>query len=191
MIDPIGGKNCVRELQAILRDLGYDQLLTGKFAEFTEANVKKFQRENDIEVLGLVGPKTRAALQRENSSSEPGMPEIPEPRYVTDVCSGQQCDLYLSRATTQRYAKLIANHPLATKAVSTALLRTACVQVFKLSIAAIACHVVADHYAARIQNALASAARQRACLHLTLRVPDGGQSALAFAADNSSRCKDS
>lgn len=189
--DPVGGKNCVRELQMILRDLNYKQALTGRFAELTEANVKDFQRRHGIPVIGVVGPQTRAALMRESSPSKPGMPAIPEASYVTDICSGQQCDLYLSRSTTHRYAKVIADHPVATAAVSTAILRTACIQVFKLTIAAIACGVVADHHAVRIKNALATAARQRACLHVTLRLPDAGQSVLAYSADNSSRCKDS
>jgi hypothetical protein len=189
--DPVGGRNCVRELQMILRDLGYDQPLTGRFAEFTEANVKEFQRRHKIKMIGVVGPQTRAALTRQSSPSKPGMPAIPEAGYATDICSGQQCDLYLSRSSTQRYAKVIADHPVATTAVSTAILRTACIQVFKLTIAAIACQVVADHHAVRVKNALTAAARQRACLHVTLRLPDVGQSALAFDSDNSSRCKDS
>ena len=54
----------VRQLQARLRALGYFTYPTntGYFGPVTQAAVTAFQRTNDIDPIGIVGPKTRAAL---------------------------------------------------------------------------------------------------------------------------------
>jgi Putative peptidoglycan binding domain len=188
--DPVDGKNCVRELQRVLHDLGYDQPLTGEFAKYTEANVKDFQRRHKIEAKGIVGPQTRAALLSDSSSSVPPIPDVPQSSYSTDLCTHQQCHLYLSRTATRRYAQLIAAHPVAAGGVSSAIFHGACARVSAPNIATVVCRIVAYHYAERSKNTLAAAARQHACLRITLRLPNTSQSPLAFDTDNSSRCKD-
>ena len=54
----------VRELQMRLRALDYFDYpeITGYFGPVTEASVVKFQTANGIDPIGIVGPKTRAAL---------------------------------------------------------------------------------------------------------------------------------
>lgn len=54
----------VRDLQEQLRDLGYDVEVSGIFDAATDAAVRQFQQENDLEVDGDVGPDTYAALDR-------------------------------------------------------------------------------------------------------------------------------
>ncbi|WP_143447068.1 peptidoglycan-binding domain-containing protein [Kibdelosporangium aridum] len=182
--DPVDGNKCVRELQKKLQSLGYDQQLTGIFADRTEANVKAFQRSRSIDPpVGIFGPKTRDALL-----GPPQQPDIPEPIFSTDPCTNTRCSIYLSRTTTRKYAGLIAERPLAATAVSTAILRTACAQL-KVLFAAVVCQVVADHYAARVKTALANASQQHACLRITLTRPDASQVPLTFTPDKSSRCQ--
>jgi hypothetical protein len=55
----------VTVLQERLRILGFfpkNQSSTGYFGSITEHSVKEFQKSRGIEVLGIVGPKTRKAL---------------------------------------------------------------------------------------------------------------------------------
>ncbi|RSM85813.1 peptidoglycan-binding protein [Kibdelosporangium aridum] len=182
--DPINGDKCVRELQKKLQILGYDQDLTGIFADRTEANVKAFQLSRSIAPpVGIFGPKTRDALL-----GPPHQPDIPEPTFSTDACTSTQCSIYLSRTTTRKYAGLIAERPLAATAVSTAVIRTACAQL-KLLFIAVVCQVFGDHYAARIKTALTKAFQQNACLRVTLTRPDASQTPLTFTPDKSSRCQ--
>ncbi|MDP2705531.1 MAG: peptidoglycan-binding protein [Patescibacteria group bacterium] len=55
--------NDVQELQLLLKREGYfNDEPTGYFGAITRASVIAFQNANDIEPLGIVGPKTRAAL---------------------------------------------------------------------------------------------------------------------------------
>ncbi len=178
--DPVDGHDCVRELQTVLRQQGYDQRVTGEFAERTEANVKDFQRHNNIEAIGVVGPKTRAALLGDT----PAIRDVPPPDYATDRCTPQRCDLYVSRTSTGRYAQLIADHPLATTVVTAMILRGACAKIFRLSVVTIVCHIVTQRQIRTLKTTLAAAARQHACLRISLGIP------LAFATDNTSRCKD-
>jgi len=54
----------VSELQEMLSTLGYDCGKTdGVYGEKTEAAVRAFQLEEELEVDGIAGPKTRTALQ--------------------------------------------------------------------------------------------------------------------------------
>lgn len=178
----------MRELQKILRDLGYDQPLTGTFAEHTEANVKDFQRRHGIEAKGVVGPQTRQALLVDNSSATPPIPDIPQSGYSTGPCTQQQCTLYLRRSTTHRYAQLIAAHPFAANGVSSAIVHLACA-VLKRSIAALLCEFTSEYFLARpITNALTAADRQHACLRITLSLTNS--SPLTATTDNTNRCKD-
>lgn len=55
----------VKSLQETLRSLGFfpkGEEATGYFGKITEAAVKGFQKSRNIEMLGIVGPKTRKAL---------------------------------------------------------------------------------------------------------------------------------
>jgi hypothetical protein len=55
----------VRRLQGVLRDLGFfprEAPLSGYFGPITVEAVKNFQRSRGIEPLGIVGPKTKKAL---------------------------------------------------------------------------------------------------------------------------------
>lgn len=62
----------VRELQTLLKaypDLYPEGLVTGYFGGLTELAVKKFQAKYGIEQLGVVGPRTRAELNRQGGVS--------------------------------------------------------------------------------------------------------------------------
>lgn len=52
----------VRELQALLNKSGYTLVVDGDFGESTKQVVMKFQSERGLEVDGVVGPATQAAL---------------------------------------------------------------------------------------------------------------------------------
>ncbi len=52
----------VRVLQNLLADKGYDVDVDGNFGRGTRSAVKKFQRKNDLDADGVVGPSTWAAL---------------------------------------------------------------------------------------------------------------------------------
>lgn len=55
----------VRNVQSCLKRLGYfNGPVNGNFASITEAAVRKFQRDSGISAIGIVGPRTQAALQR-------------------------------------------------------------------------------------------------------------------------------
>ena len=55
----------VRRLQQNLKTLGYYKgPITGNFRELTEAAVIRFQRANGISAIGVVGPRTRRAINR-------------------------------------------------------------------------------------------------------------------------------
>ena len=50
---------------ARLNNLGYDVgEVNGKIDENTRYAIKLFQRDNDLEVDGIVGPKTKAKLEK-------------------------------------------------------------------------------------------------------------------------------
>ena len=55
----------VKKVQTVLKRKGYDVGPTGvdgKYGPRTEAAVRKFQTDNNLQVDGTVGPKTRNAL---------------------------------------------------------------------------------------------------------------------------------
>lgn len=54
----------VREIQEMLSTSGYKIIVDGKFGDATEAAVKSFQKQNGLTPDGVVGPKTKAALQK-------------------------------------------------------------------------------------------------------------------------------
>lgn len=59
----------VATLQSLLKKLGYyTNGITGYFGQLTQGAVKEFQTANSIEAVGIVGPKTRAALDSLNQN---------------------------------------------------------------------------------------------------------------------------
>jgi len=57
----------VKELQQLLKDLGYLDKVTGYFGTETEAAVKKFQEKNGLTVDGIVGSSTMAKLKSDDA----------------------------------------------------------------------------------------------------------------------------
>lgn len=188
--DPVGGRFCVAELQSALRKLGYGQAVTGKFGAQTKANVQDFQRRNNIDPIGIVGPKTRRALDSA-LSVESAIPALPQGSYsLNESCTRYVCSLYLRRSTTSRYAQLLDEHPLATS-VAEVILAGACSKVFRINLAGLVCGIVVDRYADDIQDGLRAAASQHACLRLTVRLrPAASQPLLDIGTYNGRRCAD-
>ncbi|NMG08875.1 peptidoglycan-binding domain-containing protein [Brasilonema sp. UFV-L1] len=52
----------VERLQGELSQLGYEVAVDGVFGEATENAVKKFQKDNNLTVDGIVGPQTGRQL---------------------------------------------------------------------------------------------------------------------------------
>ena len=93
----------VKQLQTFLKqfpDIYPEGLVTGYFGPLTETAVKKFQEKNDIESIGIVGPKTTAKLNELNNEgairlevSQPGLPATlaptiqSQPRVTTTISS--------------------------------------------------------------------------------------------------------
>jgi murein DD-endopeptidase MepM/ murein hydrolase activator NlpD len=69
----------VLTLQRVLTELGYRVRVTGYFGAGTETQVKRFQRAWSLQVIGIVGPATGAALR---SSLQGGKPPtaVPAPQ---------------------------------------------------------------------------------------------------------------
>ena len=63
----VGSSNSqVSALQSLLKKLGlYSGPVTGNFGPLTEAAVKKYQQSRGLDQVGVVGPGTRAALNKE------------------------------------------------------------------------------------------------------------------------------
>lgn len=53
-------------VQKILKNMGYNISVDGKFGPKTESTVKQFQKEHGLEVDGIVGPKTWCMLEKYN-----------------------------------------------------------------------------------------------------------------------------
>ena len=52
----------VLELQRTLADMGYMVKMTGIYDQFTFQEIMRFQREFNLQVYGIAGPRTRALL---------------------------------------------------------------------------------------------------------------------------------
>ena len=73
----------VRALQIKLIALGYfSEEATGYFGSITESAVIAFQKDNSIDPIGIVGPKTRQALDRESSSTTPPPTSTPTASFT-------------------------------------------------------------------------------------------------------------
>jgi peptidoglycan hydrolase-like protein with peptidoglycan-binding domain len=79
----------VRNVQSCLKRLGYfNGPVNGNFASMTEAAVKKFQGANGIPAIGVVGPQTQAALQRNCGGSGDGVPSNNCQSQLRSGCDG-------------------------------------------------------------------------------------------------------
>lgn len=67
-----------------------EAFVTGYYGKLTENAVKKFQRENNIEQVGKVGPKTRAILNSmiNKSIAQPTVYEVPMVNVLESSSSG-------------------------------------------------------------------------------------------------------
>jgi N-acetyl-anhydromuramyl-L-alanine amidase AmpD len=61
----------LEEIQNTLISLGYDVKATDKFDDATKAAIKAFQKKSKLEVDGIIGPKTLAALKKKGKSIKP------------------------------------------------------------------------------------------------------------------------
>jgi uncharacterized protein (TIGR02594 family) len=74
------GTNSVREIQQALKDKGFDPGgIDGVWGRKTIDAVKRFQSEQRLNVDGIVGPRTRAALFGNATSATPATPATPAP----------------------------------------------------------------------------------------------------------------
>ncbi|MDJ0696375.1 peptidoglycan-binding protein [Mastigocoleus sp. MO_188.B34] len=77
----------VTRLQRNLKRLGYyDGPITGRFLNLTDAAVRRFQGDNGISAIGVVGPRTNAAIRRGLNS------RVPERQTPVRRSNGRYCD---------------------------------------------------------------------------------------------------
>lgn len=185
--DPVSGMDCVSALQLALRDNGHPgQAVTGFFGAQTEANVLDFQRRRNLwPRSGIVGPKTRRALLGGPSPVDP--PPVTRTDYSKHhYCESGVCPFYLRRATTREYAQWLDAHPTSGSIVS------ACELLKVIKVARplrFICGVLGNVVADRVGDRLKEAARQQACLRLSIGLHSGGKPIKA-APDNTWRCSD-
>jgi len=190
--------DCVKLLQSALIANGYTgQQVTGYFGDQTKANVVDFQRSHNIHpVSGIVGPLTRAALL--GGSTPPtdlSVPPVPASGYSRhSYCEDGACNFYLRRATTRRYAQRLDAHPALGSAVSGALLAGMCGVLRVIKSASVICGLLGGSVADYVGNELQRAARQHACLRLSVGLTSNGTGRrprlLNATPDNSWRCSD-
>jgi len=188
--------DCVKLLQLALIANGYTgQQVTGYFGSQTKANVVDFQRSHNIHpVSGIVGPLTRAALLGGGTPpTDLSVPPVPASGYSRhSYCEDGACNFYLRRATTRRYAQRLDAHPALGSAVSGALLAGVCRVPIKS--ASVFCGLLGGSVADYVGNELQRAARQHACLRLSVGLISNGTGRrlrlLNAAPDNSWRCSD-
>ncbi|HJF51105.1 MAG TPA: NlpC/P60 family protein [Brachybacterium paraconglomeratum] len=78
----------VEQLQSTLNEHGASLSVDGKFGKLTHGAVKDFQRSQDLQVDGIVGPKTQAALSGSDAPASTGGTSAPAPASSTSS-SGQ------------------------------------------------------------------------------------------------------
>lgn len=190
-----GQEACVRALQQALRANGYPaQPVTGVFGAVTEQNLRDFQRRHGIQpASGVFGPRTQAVLAGGGRSADPAVPRATLGSYsARSSCTGSACSFYLRRTTTRRYARLVADHPRVAGLVTGAILAGAC-RLAGVRTATAVCALVIGSYADDVGDDLAAAARQDACLRVSIGPtsgPRGTWKLLDSDPDNGPRCAD-
>ena len=82
----------VTRLQRNLKRLGYyNGPITGRFLDLTDAAVRRFQRANGIDAIGVVGPQTNAAIRRGLDDARTTRPQ-PTPTMVSRPSNGRYCN---------------------------------------------------------------------------------------------------
>ncbi|HEX6754506.1 MAG TPA: peptidoglycan-binding domain-containing protein [Mycobacteriales bacterium] len=173
--DPIGGRDCVRALQHALRENGYSgQQETGVFGPQTESNVRDYQRSHQISpVTGVVGPKTRAALAGTSVLGALPLPPVTPSSYSSrSFCGDSVCTFYLRRGVTGAYSRAINAHPRIAAVATGAVLLAAC-RLLVIKIATAVCGLVSGSYAQDVEDDLHAAARQGACLRVSVGLLPG------------------
>jgi peptidoglycan hydrolase-like protein with peptidoglycan-binding domain len=189
-----GQAACVEELQRALRANGYpSQPDNGVFGPITERNLRDFQLRHGIPATGVFGPQTRAALAGGGRTADPTVPRVTLSSYSSRAyCTDSVCTFYLRRSTTRRYARLIADHPRIAAVVTGAILVGAC-RLLRVKILKAVCGPLGGSYADDIGDDLGAAARQGACLRVSIGPtsgPGGTVKLLDSDPDNGGRCAD-
>ncbi len=76
----------VAELQELLNAHGFKLRIDGDFGYITEEAVKEFQRQRNLRIDGIIGPKTWAALKK---AVQPGTRTLRHGHTGADVCELQ------------------------------------------------------------------------------------------------------
>ncbi len=88
--------SAVEQLQSALNDHGDSLSVDGKFGKLTHGAVKDFQRSHDLKIDGVVGPKTRGALNGSDAPVSGGGTSAPAPASSTS--SSQQAIVDAARS---------------------------------------------------------------------------------------------
>jgi peptidoglycan hydrolase-like protein with peptidoglycan-binding domain len=189
-----GQAACVEELQRALRADGYpSQPDNGVFGPVTERNLRDFQRRHGIPATGVFGPQTRAVLAGGGRPADPAVPRVTLSSYSSrSYCTDSVCNFYLRRSTTRRYAQLTADHPRIAAVVVGAILAASC-GLLGVKIVKAVCGPLGGSYADDIGDDLVAAARQGACLRVSIGPtsgPGGTAKLLDSDPDNGGRCAD-
>jgi peptidoglycan hydrolase-like protein with peptidoglycan-binding domain len=190
-----GQAACVEELQRALRANGYpSQPKNGVFGPITERNLRDFQLRHGIQpASGVLGPQTRAVLAGGGRSADPAVPRVTLSSYSSrSYCTDSVCNFYLRRSTTRRYARLTADHPRIAALVTGAILVAAC-GLLGVKIVKAVCGPLGGSYADDIGDDLGAAARQGACLRVSIGPtsgPGGTWKLLDSGPDNGGSCAD-
>jgi peptidoglycan hydrolase-like protein with peptidoglycan-binding domain len=190
-----GQVDCVKKLQRALRANGYpSQPDNGVFGPLTEQNLRDFQRRHGIQpASGVFGPQTRAVLAGGGRSADPAVPRATLSSYSSrSYCTDSVCNFYLRRSTTRRYAQLAGDHPRIAAVVAGTILLGAC-GVLATKIVRAVCGILGGSYADDIGDDLGAAARQGACLRVSIGPtsgPGGAWKLLDSDPDNGGRCAD-
>lgn len=87
----LGSKGAgVRDLQALLRNAGYVVTVDGDFGKTTKSALMQFQKDHELNIDGLVGPKTQQALSayRDNAPAKPGIQSLMSNPTVQKAVAG-------------------------------------------------------------------------------------------------------
>ncbi|WP_405149059.1 peptidoglycan-binding protein [Sphaerisporangium sp. NBC_01403] len=182
--DPIDGKDCVRMLQQKLRDSGYPgQQVDGKFGPLTKANVVAFQKAAGLRPDGVAGKQTLAALTRGATPAIPAGLDLGPPH-----CADNVCDFSVPQGATHEVGIWLADHPGLAVDMSINLLADGVCGAARISaIARFGCKKLVEKEISDFIATLKSAARQNACVRISVGLPGPGNS--EFLRFTSAKCR--